>query len=167
VKTTSGKEVGELDKTFPVMLIVVTLFLVPAINPYVYSTQPANEANFLIGYFLVPLLLLLVMWWVAVFFDKINLRIVSWYGLFYFVFFSLWMLFLIVFRNLPEGNLRLALGGITVFSPFVFAVIPTHFILERYNVYTIVSRKRVTRGCLLFFFFVVCMAVLSARLAAQ
>ncbi len=144
-----GKDVGELDSTFSVLIVVVTVILLPVINPYLFSTQSGEFAGLSAGY-LVPLLALVLLWWVAVFFDKTNIRVISWYGLFYYVILSFWFLYLLVGQPNVGGIWGNLFYGAFVSSPFLLSAIPTYFVFRRYNNLRVLSRNVVGIGCCLF-----------------
>ncbi len=156
------KDVGELDGTFSVLIIVVTIILLPTINPYLFSVQSGEFAGFSAGY-LIPLLALILLWWVAVFFDKSSIKVVSWYGLFYYVVLSFWLLYLFAGKPNFGGIWGDLFYGVFVTSPFFFSAIPTYFVFRRYNSLRALSRTNVRIGCCLFALLTFFLAVISTK----
>ncbi len=156
------KEVGELDSTFPVLLIVVTIILLPTINPYLFQVQSGEFAGFSAGY-LIPLLALVLLWWVAVFFNKTSIRVISWYGLFYYVVLSFWLLYLFAASPNVWGIWGDLFYGAFVCSPFFLSAIPTYLVFKRYSSFTVLSRKMVWLGCCTFALLAFLLAVMSTK----
>jgi len=157
------KEVKDLDSTFSVLVIVVTIILLPTIDPYLFSVQSGEFAGFSAGY-LIPFLALVLLWWVAIFFDKSNIRVISWYGLFYYIMLSFWVLYIYAAKPNPSGIWGDLFFGALLGSPFLLSAIPTCFVFRKYSSLTGLSRNIVGVGCCLFALFAFLLAVMAAGL---
>lgn len=78
-----------LDRSFTTMFIIISVFNVGVILSTVVrmgeSSQAANSMAITQG--MIPILLLVIIWWAAEFYDRLSLRLVGWFVLFTLVFY--------------------------------------------------------------------------------
>jgi hypothetical protein len=154
MKKRDDERVRNLDKTFTALFLVVTIIVVPLSNNYVIQEQPQQIAIFTLLYFSFPTILLVLLWWIATFFDKTSLRIVCWYGLFYTVVHAFWIM-LSAYRYLAFGqefyqSTSIISGIIWILSAYAIPFIPSYFIYQQYSQITSFSSKKVKLGIFIF-----------------
>ena len=134
----SERDFWKLDRTFNILFIVITLVIAPAVSINIFKEEEPNPGSrFLILYFLVPTISLILLWWWATFFDKLSLRIVCWYGLFYLVIHAFWIItsMYIDFAYGKEFHQSVSLyaGMGWIFCAYCVPSIPAALIYRRYS----------------------------------
>ena len=164
----------KLDKTFNMLFIVVNVIIVPFVTFSVFSSPDVARAllaTFLFSYYFVPLILLVLLWWGATFLDKLSLRIVCWYGLFYLVAHGLWiMMSNYVFIAYKVNLLEFALLWYYLGMPVIFywtlcvylgPLAPTLLSYRRYSHAQKPSLKRVCVGISIFIVITMVFAIIG------
>lgn len=163
----TDKDFWKLDRTFNIVLIVITLVIAPAAGFYVFREPPHPTTRFVIPFVFAPLMLLVLLWWVATFFDNLALRIVCWYGLLYFVCHSFWLLtettVLSLYESLEE-IIGFAFGAAWFTTSYLLPIIPIWFIFKKYADVQKPSREKVLYGIIIFSIITLCLSVIGVLL---
>lgn len=165
----------KLDNTFNVLFIAVNIIVVPFTSFGLFNSPgPQYLATFLLLYYYVPLILLVLLWWAATFFDKLSLRIVCWYGLFYLIVHGLWILIstyvlLASYYEVPlhkfvlKHYLGIEVINYWAFSAYFGPLIPTFLVHRRYSHAQKPSLKRVCGGIFIFMAITMVLALFGVR----
>lgn len=156
----SEQDFWKLDRTFNILFIIVSLAIAPMVNITVFQESPKEPAKLFSLYFLIPMLLLVLLWWCATFFDKISLRIVCWYALFYHVVHAFsTSIYIYVFLAAYEYVSQYI--GMWILCAYLIPFMPLVFIYRKYSSIQKPSPKKVLVGIFIFWLITLGLAILA------